>query len=154
MMGIEEPQKDRVDVAIIGAGPYGLSIAAHLRHLGVNYRIFGSPMSTWLTQMPRGMHLKSEGFASSLSDPNSTFPLSAFCKTAGLPYADLGLPVPLETFTAYGLEFQKRFAPQLEIKLVDSLRRSSAGFQLRLADGEVCCARTVIVAVGLTHYAY
>src|SRR5262249_32362294 len=59
-----------------------------------------------------------------------------------------------ETFTAYGLEFQKRFVPQLEIKLVASLRRSSAGFQLRLADGEVCCARTVIVAVGLTHYAY
>jgi thioredoxin reductase len=52
------------------------------------------------------------------------------------------------------LEFQKRFVPQLEDKLVDSLSQSSAGLQLRLMDGEVCCARTVIIAVGLTHYEY
>ena len=154
MKRIEEPQKDRVDVAIIGAGPYGLSIAAHLRQLGVNYRIFGSPMSTWLTQMPRGMHLKSEGFASSLSDPNSTFPLSAFCKTAGLPYADLGLPVPLETFTAYGLEFQKRFVPNLENKKVVSLCRSPYGFEVRLEQDELLDARRVIMAVGISHFGY
>ena len=154
MKRIEEPQKDGVDVAIIGAGPYGLSIAAHLRQLGVNYRIFGSPMSTWLTQMPRGMHLKSEGFASSLSDPNSTFPLSAFCKDAGLPYADLGLPVPLETFTAYGLEFQKRFVPNLENKQVVSVRRSPHGFEVRLEQDELLDARRVIMAVGISHFGY
>lgn len=142
------------NVAIIGAGPYGLSIAAHLRARGIEHRIFGRPMDTWLTRMPKGMHLKSEGFASSLYDTNLDFTLGSYCKRVGLPYADIGLPVPLETFTTYGLEFQKRFAPQFENKLVASLSRSSAGFQLRLADGEVCCARNVIVAVGLTHYAY
>ena len=142
------------NVAIIGAGPYGLSIAAHLRVCGIEHRIFGRPMDTWLTRMPRGMRLKSEGFASSLYDANLEFTLGAYCKREGLPYADIGLPVALETFTRYGLEFQKRFVPQLENKLVASLSRSSAGFQLRLVDGEVCCVRTVIVAVGLTHYAY
>jgi thioredoxin reductase len=142
------------NVAIIGAGPYGLSIAAHLRARGIECRIFGEPMDTWLKRMPKGMRLKSEGFASSLYDANLEFTLGAYCKRQGLPYADIGLPVPLATFTAYGLEFQKKFVPQLENKLVVSLSRSSAGFELRLADGEVCCARTVIVAVGLTHYAY
>jgi len=142
------------NVAIVGAGPYGLSIAAHLGARGIEYRIFGQPMDTWLTRMPKGMRLKSEGFASSLYDANSEFTLGAYCKREGLPYSDVGLPVPLKTFTAYGLEFQKRFVPQLENQLVISLSRSASGFELRLGDGEVCNARTVIVAVGLTHYAY
>jgi thioredoxin reductase len=154
MTAIGGVNNNMVDVAIIGAGPYGLSIAAHLHAIGVNYRIFGSPMSTWLTQMPRGMRLKSEGFASSLSDPNSTFPLSEFCKESGLPYANLGMPVPLETFTAYGLEFQKRFVPNLESKLVLSVRRSPDGFQIRPEGDEIVSARRVIMAVGISHFGY
>jgi thioredoxin reductase len=140
------------DVAIIGAGPYGLSIAAHLKARGVDFRIFGSPMQTWLKHMPRGMHLKSEGFASSLYDPDSTFTLADYCKQQGLPYADIGTPVPLETFTAYGIEFQKRFVPVLEDQWVVSLRRTAAGFQVALGSGEVFTARRVVVAVGLTYY--
>ena len=38
------------NVAIIGAGPYGLSIAAHLRELGVDYRIFGRPLDDDIVQ--------------------------------------------------------------------------------------------------------
>lgn len=142
------------DVVIIGAGPYGLSIAAHLKALGVDFRVFGSPMQTWRTHMPKGMHLKSEGFASSLYDPGSTFPLEAYCKEKGIPYGHLGRPVPLEVFTAYGLEFQKRFVPELENKLVASLQRSPQGFRVGLEDGEVFSARRVVVAVGLTYYDY
>src|SRR5437899_11310046 len=99
----------RCNVAIIGAGPYGLSIAAHLRARGIEFRIFGRPMDTWLTRMPKGMRLKSEGFASSLYDPDSEFTLGAYCQHHGLPYAHLGLPAPLETFPSYGLAFQRSF---------------------------------------------
>src|SRR5262245_44408563 len=77
-----------VEVAIIGAGPYGLSIAAHLQARGIEFRIFGSPMHSWRTQMPAGMFLKSEGFASSLYDPGGRFTLKRFCAEGGLPYAD------------------------------------------------------------------
>jgi cation diffusion facilitator CzcD-associated flavoprotein CzcO len=141
-------------VVIIGAGPYGLSVAAHLRARGVDFRIFGSPMNTWLTQMPKGMRLKSEGFASSLYDPESNFTLGEYCREQRLPYADLGLPVPLDTFTSYGLEFQKKYAPNMEDKLVVSLARSSQGFEITLSDGESFAASKVIMAVGLTHFGY
>jgi len=142
------------DVAIIGAGPYGLSIAAHLKARDVNFRIFGHPMHTWLTHMPNGMRLKSEGFASSLYDPDSTFTLEAYCRDKGIAYAKIGLPVPLEVFAAYGLEFQRRFVPELETKLVKSLRRSSQGFRISLEDGESVAARRAVMAIGLTHYEY
>lgn len=142
------------DVAIIGAGPYGLSIAAHLKARGVNFRIFGKPMSMWLEHMPKGMRLKSEGFASSLYDPGSTFTLETYCRENGIPYANIGLPVPLEVFSSYGLEFQRRFVGGLEKKLVKSIRRSPQGFSIHLDTGERLAARMVVVATGLTGYEY
>jgi thioredoxin reductase len=140
------------DIAIIGAGPYGLSIAAHLKALGLKYRIFGVPMDFWKTHMPAGMFLKSEGFASNLYDPENKFPLRQFCNERGIPYADLGLPVPLDTFVSYGLAFQAQFVPGVERRMLVSLDRSSNGFQLEFDDGELVMARRVIIAIGLTYF--
>jgi len=141
------------DIAIIGAGPYGLSLAAHLRPRGRDFRIFGDPMVMWRNRMPKGMRLKSEGFASSLYDPGGTFTLGRFCADNGLPYADIGLPVPLETFTRYGLEFQRRFVPDVENRTVANLERDDDGFTLTFEDGMVLKARRVVVAVGIAHFA-
>jgi thioredoxin reductase len=141
-------------VVIIGAGPYGLSVAAHLNAVGVDFRIFGRPMHTWMTQMPRGMRLKSEGFASSLYDPNSSFTLGNYCRERNTQYADIGVPVPLETFIDYGLEFQKRFVPNLEDKLVVSVERIDSDFRVILDDGEEVSARKIVVAAGISHFAY
>jgi thioredoxin reductase len=142
------------DVAIIGAGPYGLSIAAHLAGHGISFRIFGSPMSSWSNQMPKGMRLKSEGFASSLSDPASEFTLRDYCRQQDMHYEDRGYPIPLTTFVSYGLAFQKKFAPNLENKLVASVQQSSVGFDLELEDGERLLAHKVVIAVGISHFGY
>jgi thioredoxin reductase len=142
------------DVVIVGAGPYGLSLAAYLKRQNVKFRIFGEPMGFWLKNMPKGMKLKSEGFASSLYDPKSEFTLSEYCRQQGLPYADLGTPVPIETFTAYGCAFQRRFVPELENKKVIGVTKTSTGFQVRLEDGQIVAARNVVLAVGLTYYSF
>jgi thioredoxin reductase len=111
-------------------------------------------MEFWLKHMPKGMHLKSEGFASSLYGPGSMFTLADYCKERGLPYADIGTPVPLEVFSSYGLEFQRRFVPELEEEWVTSVRYLAPGFQVTLGNGEVFTARRMVVAVGLTYYEY
>lgn len=143
-----------IDVAIIGAGPYGLSIAAYLSATNLKYRIFGNPMQSWRQNMPKGMFLKSDGFASSLYDPGSTFTLRHYCEEKSLSYADVGTPVPLETFVAYGMEFQKRFVPTLEETNITAVRHVSSGFELESADGNMMQARQVVVAAGLTHFSY
>lgn len=143
-----------IDVALIGAGPYGLSIAAHLHERKVAFRIFGSPMSSWRNHMPGGTFLKSDGFASSLYDPGSVFTLAHYCHERGLPYSDVGLPVPIETFVGYGLEFQRRFVPDLEQTDIVSLERIKTGFALVTQAGETIEARRVVVAAGITHFAY
>jgi lysine/ornithine N-monooxygenase len=142
------------DVAIIGAGPYGLSIAAHLRAAGVEHQIFGVPMSFWADNMPKGMLLKSEGFASNLYDPGGTFSLRDFCNENGIEYADIGVPVRLETFSSYGQAFQKRFAPDLQRKAVISLSPSQLGFLLQLEAGQLLTARSVVMATGIGHFQY
>jgi thioredoxin reductase len=111
-------------------------------------------MRTWLANMPKGMRLKSEGFASSLYDPESAFTLKRYCSEKGIAYADTGLPVSLETFSSYGLEFQRKLVPDLENKQVLAVNRSSAGFQIRVEDGEVVSAKRVVVAVGLSYFDY
>jgi thioredoxin reductase len=143
-----------LSTAIIGAGPYGLSVAAHLRRSGIPFRIFGRPMDSWLAHMPKGMMLKSDGFASDIYDPESTFTLRQFCAERGIDYADTGVPVRLETFAAYGLAFRDRMVPELEDKLVARVDRVPGGFQLQLEDGETLQARAVVLAVGITHFDY
>src|ERR1700730_16523796 len=143
-----------LSTAIIGAGPYGLSVAAHFRHSGVSFRIFGRPMDSWLAHMPKGMMLKSDGFASNIYDPENAFTLGQFCAERGIEYADAGVPVRLDTFSAYGLAFRDRMVPELEDKLVASVERVAGGFLLRLADGETFQARRVVLAVGITHFDY
>ena len=149
---------NRLDVAIVGAGPYGLSIAAYLNRPGVSYRVFGKPMDTWRSHMPKGMLLKSDGFASNLSAPakNGDFPdahsLRAYCARHAIPYDDLFIPVALTTFVDYALDFQRRFVPDVDERYVAEIRACNRGFELVLDDGETVEARQVIVAAGISHF--
>jgi len=143
-----------LETAIVGAGPYGLSVAAYFRRSGIPFRIFGRPMDSWLKHMPKGMMLKSDGFASNIYDPENAFTLGQFCAEQGIEYADAGVPVRLETFAAYGLAFRDRIVPELEDKLVVNGYRLPGGFLLRLEDGETVQARTIVLAVGITHFEY
>jgi cation diffusion facilitator CzcD-associated flavoprotein CzcO len=142
------------DVAIVGAGPYGLSIAAHLRAHGIRHKVIGKPMEFWISRMPDGMQLKSEGFASSLYDPKGDLTLRDFCMTERIPYADIGTPVDKQTFCAYGLAFQRRFVPEIENKLVVALVQCLTGFRLQLETGESVVAKRVVLAVGVGYFQY
>jgi thioredoxin reductase len=150
----KEPPIIMTEIAIVGAGPYGLSIAAHLRGSGIPFRIFGRPMDSWLSHMPKGMSLKSDGFASNLSDPQGAVTLGKFCSEQGIEYSDTAVPVRLETFSSYGLAFKERMVPELEENLVVEIEPSTDGFRLRLDDGRVFTARRVVLAVGITHFEY
>jgi thioredoxin reductase len=138
-----------VDVAVIGAGPYGLSLAAHLRARNVEHRIFGETMAAWESNMPRGMLLKSRPWASNLSDPTSEFTVKRFCTERALPYHDELMPLPLGRFIEYGKAFQTQYVPHVEHKKLIALEPDRGCFRVAFDDGETLRARRVALAVGL-----
>jgi len=136
-----------VDVAIIGAGPYGLSIAAHLRSRGVAFRIFGSPMRFWL-DMPKGIALKSPDFATNIYTPLPRYRFVDYCRERGI---DTREPLDMSVFAEYGLWAQQELVPDVEDVQVCRLSRSNGSFLLTLASDEHVKARRVVVAVGLSY---
>jgi FAD-dependent urate hydroxylase len=136
------------EVAVIGAGPYGLSVAAHLRHAGLTTKVFGEPMSFWRQHMPKGMRLRSPWRATHLSDPAGRFSLDAF---AVEHRADPTTPLMLESFVAYGDWFCARAVGEVDPRTVRCIEGAGDGFAIALADGEVFAAHRVVVAAGLAN---
>lgn len=99
------------NVLIIGAGPFGLSISAHLSALGIAHRIVGKTMDTWEAHMPVGMNLKSEPYASGIAAPSGSYNVAEYCRQHGLPYVNRVGPVSLERFTSYAAWYAKELAP-------------------------------------------
>lgn len=143
-----------IDVAIIGAGPYALSLASHLRGNAVEFRIFGKTMGPWISNMPPGMLLKSHPWSSCLYDPGSHFTLKQFCIESGIDYHDSQMPLPLETFVAYGKAFQQRWVPEVEVGLLAELTKIRDGFRATFEGGEAVDARSVVIAVGVHPFRY
>ena len=138
------------DIAIVGAGPYGLSAAAHLNANGVNVRIFGETMSFWSRNMPEGMCLRSPWEASQLSDPAGSLTIDAFQTATGV---SVSRPIPIECFVAYGRWFQSHAVPNVEQRMVAEIEKDTAGFRVALTDGEVVRCGRVIVAGGISPFA-
>jgi cation diffusion facilitator CzcD-associated flavoprotein CzcO len=140
------PASAHCDVAVIGAGPYGLSAGVHLKAQGIAVRVFGEPMEFWAHKMPEGMLLRSPRVASSLSDPDRAFTLEAY-ETASnrKPSA----PVPLGTFVEYGRWFRHQLGSDLDQRTVMRVNRDQPGFRLTLPDGEQIRSTYVVIAAGI-----
>jgi lysine/ornithine N-monooxygenase len=138
---------DRLDVAVVGAGPFGLSVAAHLGDRRV--RAFGAPMQTWRTRMPPDMRLRSDWEETSLSAPQDRGSIQVWSDTAGEPRQE---PIPLPMFLRYADWFRETFVPENDPADVVQIERANGGFRVTTAGGEESDARHVVIAVGVTPF--
>ncbi len=135
---------------VIGAGPYGLSVAAHLRSRNLPMHIFGKPMDFW-QKMPAEMYLKSFWSAASLSAPGGKYSLNHYASVTGTHEQT---PIPLSYFLDYCRWFQEHNVPEIDPTFVQSLKRIDQGFQLDLKDGRTIEAGNVVVATGIAPFAH
>lgn len=140
------------DVTILGAGPYGISAAAHLRTIpGLEVRIFGKPMSFWQCNMPKGMFLRSGWDATHIADPAHLLTLEAYQAASGRHFSK---PVPLDCFVDYGQWYQRQCLPDLDQRDVVRVEKAPNGFQVTLTDGEILHSRRVVIAAGIRSFAW
>lgn len=144
-------QSEQSDTTVvIGAGPYGLSIAAHLRAKNIPTRVFGKTMEFW-QKMPAEMYLKSFWSAASLSDPAGNYTLDKYAASIG---SHEQRPIPLPFFLDYCRWFQEHNVPEIDSTYVQSLRHEGGKFHLELADGRSLDASHVVVATGIAPFAH
>ncbi len=141
-----------VEVLVIGAGPYGLSISAHLRAQGVNHLVVGTPMDTWRAHSPAGMFLKSEPYGSSFASARPGYNLATYYRLRGLPYQPRLGPVPLDNFLGYADWFTSNLVSALRDDSVTELTPAGDGFVASFAGGESVAARQVVIATGVRPY--
>ncbi|MEO5760337.1 MAG: NAD(P)/FAD-dependent oxidoreductase [Mesorhizobium sp.] len=132
------------EVAVIGAGPFGLGVASGLRAAEIDVRAFGSPMGFWRDNMPRGMRLRSPWRATYIGNPDGPLSLDSYGQQVALRE-----PLMLENFVDYGLWVQAKALPDLDTRMVRRVEKTGAGFRLALADGDAVHAGRVVVAMGL-----
>lgn len=139
-------------VAIIGGGPYGLSLASHLAARNVPHRIFGQPMAFW-SQIARAgsrRYLKSYCFGTNISSPQPGSTFADYNEPRGLETFE---PCSIANFAEYGLWFQERHVDWIEPVDVANVSRRGQGYLLTLSNGDAVEASDVIVATGLANFA-
>ena len=139
------------DLLIIGAGPYGLAMAAHARHLGIDHVVVGEPMHFWHAHMPRGMYLRSD--CEWHLDPQAVHTIEAFLRTRSLTSSDV-LPLSRELYLEYACWFQARKEIDPRPVFVDRLESSDGArrFRAALAGGEAIEADNVVLALGFAPF--
>ena len=137
------------DALIVGAGPFGLSISAHLRELGVDHVIVGRTMDTWRSHMPAGMYLKSEPYASVIASPKRGHDISTYSAAHGVDYVHRAKPLALERFLAYADWFAERLVPDVRDLTVTRVTDHPGGFKVEFIETEPIVTPQVVVATGV-----
>ncbi len=134
---------------IIGAGPFGLAAATHMKAKGISPLIVGKPMEFW-RNMPPHMYLKSSWGAITISDPANKYTVDAYCKLHNIPKQGL---VPISFFLDYSRWFQQQAVPEVDETYVKLLAQDGKLFRVELEDGRSIQAERVLVATGLGPFA-
>jgi cation diffusion facilitator CzcD-associated flavoprotein CzcO len=139
------------DFLIIGAGPFGLAMAARARHLGIDHLVVGEPMQFWHAHMPDGMYLRSE--CDWHLDPQAVDTIEAFLGTRQLTTAD-ATPLSRDLYLQYARWFQARQQIDPLPVFVERLDSGDGGrrFRATLAGGGAIDADNVLLALGFAPF--
>jgi lysine/ornithine N-monooxygenase len=138
------------DLLIIGAGPFGLAMAAHAKHLGIDFIMVGKPMEFWKMNMPEGMYLRSA--CDWHLDPENEITIEKFFSSRNLSSADV-IPISRNLYLSYA----KWFSEQKQISAlpvyIDSLDNTSEHeYRATTSEGDVITANNVLIAVGFKYF--
>ena len=132
------------DVAVVGAGPYGLAVAAACAAAGRSAVVFGPPMETW-RQMPAEMELRAAWREMALTRAGAPGSLEEWCESTGVTPHE---PMTVTEFIAYATWFAERYVTDCVHAMVTSIERGEDGSFFVHAGGDWRVSE-VVVAPGI-----
>ena len=141
--------RESTPLLLVGAGPFGLSMAAYLKHKNVEHLHVGSSMDYWKNNMPKKMYLRSA--CDWHLDPFNENTILQYLETKQLKQADVE-PLALDFYLGYTDWFQEqqKISP-LEV-WINRLDHEENHFNVFFNDGKTIQAEKVILAVGLRYF--
>lgn len=140
------------NLLIIGAGPFGLSLAAYAEQHGIDYTLVGKPMEFWKQNMPQGMFLRSA--CDWHLDPGNESTIERFLEELNQTPADVE-PLSLQFYLEYTQWFQEKqniVALPVYVEQLDEVEWGAYRFRATLEDGRVIHARNVALALGFKYF--
>jgi FAD-dependent urate hydroxylase len=148
---MEDEVMDTTSLLVVGAGPYGLAVAARARERGIDTLVVGHPLGFWTDHMPAGMFLRS-GVDWHL-DASGVHTFEAFVEERGLLPTELD-PIPIGVFLNYATWFQGQKQLTIRDQFVSALEKRDAQFVASLDDGSQIGAERVVAAPGNGYFAH
>jgi cation diffusion facilitator CzcD-associated flavoprotein CzcO len=141
----------KTDLLIIGAGPFGLSLAAQAQHEQIEHVIVGKPMEFWRANMPKGMFLRSA--CDWHLDPQNVHTIEAYLQSRGQTPKDVE-PLSLDFYLTYVDWFQEQKSIEPLPVYIRQILRQDDHFAATTVNGDVINAKHVVLAPGFRHFAH
>ena len=138
-----------VPLLVIGAGPYGLSTAAHAKRHGIDPFVVGEPMGFWRRNMPERMLLRSGTDWHLDADGIDTF--EAFLAERGVDPAGVP-PVPLADLPRLRRLVLHADGIEPDPTLVSDVEKADGQFAVGFEDGRRLTADAVVAAPGIARF--
>ena len=141
----------KTDLLIIGAGPFGLALAAQAQQEHIEHVVVGKPMEFWQANMPKGMFLRSA--CDWHLDPQNVDTIEAFLRSQGKTPKDVE-PLSLDFYLTYTDWFQKQKNIKSLPVYIERLDTSNEHFIATTVNGDMIAAKNVVLAPGFRHFAH
>ena len=137
---------------IIGAGPYGLAMAAYARHKNIEYMALGKTMDFWKSNMPTGMYLRSG--CDWHYDPFNRDTIERYLESKHLKPVEVE-PLALDCYLSYVAWFVKQKGVEILpawVQQLNYIHDTSPFFEAVLQGGKTLTARNVVLALGFRYF--
>ncbi len=141
------------ELLVIGAGPYGLSVASYAKQASMDFYLIGKPMEFFEAHTPKPM-VMATSYETAIKDPQRELTLRRYCTVKGIPIPEAqgqnpNFYPPRELFLDYAPWWIEEIGLTSDPRRVSTLSQLGGTFEATLEDGTKVGADRVVVATGM-----